>query len=123
MRRLLVTLALIGLMLSPAAASAAAMRCVHEHGDMAMVMDAGAAVAEVADAAHACCDENLQSSEHDRGACAQDCIAMGGISVALSSAPGLAILRLDRATLVPRAEDSIRPFAPPGLKRPPKAIA
>lgn len=123
MRRLLVTLALIGLMFSPAAASAAAMRCMHEHGDMAMVMDAGAPGAEVADEAHTCCDENQQPSEHDRGACAQDCIAMGGISVALSSAPGLAFLRLDRATLVPRAEDSIRPFAPPGLKRPPKAIA
>ena len=123
MRHLLATLALIGLLLSPAAASAAAMRCVHEHAEMGASMHASEAAVDMTGAAHDCCDEDMQSSARDGEACAQDCIVMNGVSVALSNAPGFWILRSARATMGLGAEDDIHPFAPPGLKRPPKKIS
>lgn len=125
MRHLLAILALVGLLLSPAAASAAAMRCMHEHGGMAMamVMDASTMSADATGAAHDCCDEDGKSSDHDSSACAQDCAVMCGVSVTLPDARAVGIVGVDAAKVVPQAASGIHPFAPPGLKRPPRTIA
>ena len=123
MRHLLAILALVGLLLSPAAASAAAMRCMHEHGGMAVVMDASTMSADATGAAHDCCDEDGKSSDHDSSACAQDCAVVCGVSVALPDARDVGIVGVDAVRLAPQAVRGIHPFAPPGLKRPPRTIA
>lgn len=124
MRHLLAILALVGLLLSPAAASAAAMRCMHEHGAMAgMGSPFVTAAADSTGATHDCCDEEQKSSEHDSKACAQDCAVMCGVSAALADPQQLGIRYVGAARLVAEPADGLRPFAPPGLKRPPRAIA
>lgn len=123
MRHLLAILALIGLLLSPAAASAAAMRCTHEHGAMAMTAEWPPTTAEIAGATHDCCDEDQKSSEHDSKACAQDCAVMCGVSVALPDAQQFGMGDVRAARLAVGPADGLRPFAPPGLKRPPRPIA
>lgn len=123
MRELLAILALVGLLLSPAAASAAATRCMPDHGGMAIAMDASTTSSDATGAAHDCCDEDAQSSDQDGAACAQDCAVMCGVSIALLDAGDVAIMGRDAAKLVPQAGRGIHPFAPPGLKRPPRTIA
>lgn len=123
MRRLLALLALAGLLLSPAAASAAALRCMSEHGNLPRVEHGGAPTAEAADAAHVGCVEDGKPSEHDPSACARDCALMAGVSVALPETGDVRILGFPAPRLVPRTAGGVRPFAPPGPKRPPRSIA
>ena len=128
MRLLLCILAFIGLLLSPAAATAAAASCVHEQG--AMTMEAMAASQHAAAAEHDCCPEMGKSSskkdrpqQHDSKACAQACAAMCAVSAAMPGPEPDAFVAGLKSTLRPAPSPGLHPFAPPGLKRPPRTFA
>lgn len=123
MRVLLALLALVGLLLSPAAASAAAVSCLHHHRDGQMLMAMDAAQPGHMDPAgeHECCDdEREQPAQHDGKACAQACAVMCGVSVAMPEAPAEQPLAARLAPFhAPRAR-ALRGHAPPGPDHPPK---
>jgi len=120
MRRLLAFLALIGLLLSPASASAAAASCLHHEGDGQMIMAMDAAPPVIADAEHGCCDEPEPPVRHDEEACAQACAAMCGVSAAMPDAPGGQTVAVGLAALKAAAPYALHGQAPPGLDHPPK---
>lgn len=122
MGRLLSILALVGLLLSPAAASAAAQRCAHEHGAMTMVMDVAPTSAS-AGADHDCCDDAGEATDHDTQACIQDCAIMCAVNAALPAATPLELVKVEGFDPAPAPSSGVHPFAPPGLKRPPRTIA
>ena len=93
MRVLLALLALVGLLLSPVAASAATQVCLHH--------DAGAPV------------------KHDKTSCAQACAVICGMSVALTQTAADVSLSESHARVEPAAPSPLHAHAPPGLKRPP----
>ncbi len=124
MRAILAILAIVGLLLSPVAASAAAAVCLHEHGGASMVMMTMAAPdAEAAGKAtgHSCCDDDAGNpAKHDKQSCAQACAAICGVSAALPQAAVDVSLSENHARLVPAAFSPLHAHGPPGLKRPPK---
>ena len=124
MRVFLAMLALVGLLLSPAAASAAAQRCLHQDGG-AMVMTMGAAPPSADGKAshHNCCDEHGKPAKHDNKACAQACATVCGVNVALPQAELGASLAAGGPVLEPVPAKAFHAHAPPGLKRPPRSIA
>ena len=135
MRALLALLALIGLLLSPVAASAAAPVCLHHHDGASMAMDMNMpmtgmampmAAPHVKGAAKAgpCCDDDAgKPVQHDGKSCAQACAAICGVGVALTeTAVGLS-LTVAHARVEPAAPSPLHAHGPPGLKRPPKQDA
>lgn len=127
MRLLLCILAFIGLLLSPAAATAAASSCVHEHG--AMKMEPMAAP-DHQSADHSCCPdmgkpspEKDRPQKHDSKACAQACATMFTVSATLPMPELEALVAVEASMLVPAPSPGLHPFAPSGLKRPPRSIA
>jgi hypothetical protein len=128
MRLLLAVLAVLGLLLAPAAATAATARCVHEgHGDMAMPMPSGATMAMdaasgEAAAAMPCCDDDAKAPAHDAKACAQDCALMCAAPVALPEAASPIPPPTLHARISASPPKAFQGQAPPGLKRPPRSF-
>lgn len=127
MRLLLCILAFIGLLLSPAAATAAAASCVHEDGSM---MEPMAAPDRQSAADHSCCPDMAKPSpekdrpqKHDSKACAQACATMFTVSAPLPTGEPEVLVAARGAILTPAPSQGLHPFAPPGLKRPPRSIA
>jgi hypothetical protein len=125
MRVIFALLALIGLLLSPVAASAATSACL-KHGDvgmsMAMAMPHDQANGAAADP---CCDpaSGKSNPQHDGKGCALACAAICGVSVALPGDVAAVALTELHARLAPEATGPMHAHAPPGLKRPPKQDA
>lgn len=122
MRILFALLALLGLLLSPVGASAAAVSCLHHHGDGQMVMAEEAAPAgEVTEeSGHGCCEETELPVQHDEEACAQACMAMCGASGAMPVASIQRLAAGGLAPLKPPPPTALLGEAPPGPDHPPK---
>ena len=125
MRALLALLALVGLLLSPVAASAAAQACRPHHDGTSMAMDMAmpmaASHAKAAGKADPCCDDDAgKPVKHDNKSCAQACAAICGVSVALTKTTAEPALTLAHARVKPAAPSPLHAHGPPGLKRPPK---
>lgn len=125
MRAFLAILALVGLLLSPVAASAAAPSCLHRDGGaMVMTMDAAHVSANGKASHDGCCDENGAPAKPASGkACAQACATVCGVNVALPQAEFGAPLPAGSPVLEPAPAKAFLAHAPPGLKRPPRSIA
>jgi hypothetical protein len=131
MRLLLALLALVGLLLSPAAASAGAAACAHHMGEaQAMVMDGampGAAMAQADTGAagdHGCCDPAGDNpAQHDSKACAQACAQMCVTTAAIAEPGPAPARRIGHLVLEAATPKTYRAHAPPGLERPPRPFA
>jgi hypothetical protein len=121
MRLLLALLALVGVLLGPVAASAAAPACLH-HGDGAgMVMAMDMSAAPVAAKAMPCCDDDAKKpTQHDAKGCMQACAVIGGVTAALPETAVAMSLAEVHARFEPALADPLHPHPPPDLKRPPK---
>ena len=119
MRHLLAILALVGLLLSPVAASAATQVCLHHDGGAGMSMPmADGALAKAG--APDCCDDHGNPAKHDDHGCAQACAVMAGVTAALPQAEPGAALSMSHTRIAPAALMPLQAHGPPGLKRPPK---
>ena len=125
MRVLLALLAVVGLLLSPVAASAATSVCVHHHDAMEMAKAMDASGAPAMDQGMPCCDDDggKPVQQHDKQSCAQACALMCVVSVALPETAADLSMREDHTRLEPAAPSPFDAHAPPGLKRPPKLQA
>jgi hypothetical protein len=124
MRLLLAFMAVIGLLLSPAAAAAAQEKCNHQAGMMSIAKAPG--MAQAGDQkSDPCCDPSKHQGEtrHDDMGCLQACAVMGGVVAALPS-PALALIAppSDKAP-GPGRLASLKPHEPGRLERPPRSIA
>lgn len=125
MRLLLALLALVGLLMTPVAASAGAAFCFGHGGEAAMAMNAVAPVAYHAEhkADHSCCDPDGAPANHDSQACAQACAAMCVTAVALVETAVQTPTLLGRPHVEATSPKAFHAHAPPGLKRPPRTLA
>ena len=126
MRVIFALLAVIGLLLSPVAASAASSACLkHGEAGMSMAMAMPHDQAPGGAAADPCCDPGSGKSapHHDSKSCAQACAAIYGVSVALPGEVAAVALMGLHARLAPEPSGPMHTHAPPGLKRPPKQDA
>ena len=128
MRFVLVLLAVIGLLASPAAAAAAQAAC-HDHGgqtkmDMPMAGMPGMAQADGQQTAP-CCDpgKGRGQTKHDATSCLQACAVMCGIIAALPAAMATPLVSPDRTFPEPARMASLKPHEPSRLERPPRSIA
>lgn len=127
MRFVLALLAVMGLLLSPAAAAAAQARC-GDHGGQAMMQTAMADMPGMAKAdsqkADPCCDpaKDHSQTKHSKTDCAQACAAMCGIAVALPAAPPVLIARPERGAAPEARVASLKHHEPSRLERPPRSI-
>jgi hypothetical protein len=124
MRLLLAFVAVIGLLLSPAAAATAQVRC-HVHGGMmtmASHMPGDQADGQKADP---CCDpgKHQGQTKHRDMSCLQNCAAMSGVVAALPSVPFALIAPPSDKAPAPARLASLRPHEPSRLERPPRSIA
>ena len=123
MRLLLAILAVLGLLVTPVAASAGAAACRH-HGDGGMsAVDAAPRPHTVHAPDHSCCDEGGAPAEHDSKSCAQACAAMCVASAALAADGPSAPTPVGRLFVEAMPLKALHAHAPPGLKRPPRSIA
>lgn len=124
MRLLLAMLALVGLLMTPAVASAGAAACFG-HGDRAIVASAGDSVADHTEheADHSCCDPQGAPDRHDSQACAKACAAMCVTTAALSDTAAQAPAPLGSLAVETMPPKAFHAHAPPGLKRPPRTLA
>ena len=121
MRALLALLALVGLLLSPIAASAATQVCLHHHDAAAVAQSMDMAKTPSSGQAMPCCDDDGgKPVKHDSQSCAQACAAVCGAPVALSEPVAGLALSVTHARLEPAAPSPLHAHGPPGLKRPPK---
>ena len=121
MRVLLALLALVGLLLSPVAASAAAPACLHHHGGAGMAMAMDTSAVPTAGKAMPCCDDDAgKPPSHDAKSCMQACAVVCGVIVSLPETAVTVSLAELHAGLEPAVADPLHPHPPPGLKRPPK---
>jgi hypothetical protein len=127
MRLLLALLAVIGLLLSPAAAAAAQAACQDHGGQMMSMPMADMPGMSQADGQKAdlCCDpgKTQGQSKHDDMSCMQACAAMCGVVAALPAASPVALAMPDRVILKPARVASLKPHEPSRLERPPRSIA
>lgn len=128
MRFVLVLLAVMGLLFSPAAAAAAQAAC-HDHSGQTM-MDmpmAGMSMAQTdgAKAADPCCDpgKDQGGSKHDAMSCLQACAVMCGIVAALPAAMATPLASPDHSRPEPTLMASLKRHEPGRLERPPRSIA
>ena len=130
MRFVVVLLAMLGLLASPAAAAAAQASC-HDHGGDKMMSMAMAAMPGMAHAdgqkADPCCDpvghQDQGQTKHKDMSCLQACAVMCGVVVALPSTPTALAPPLDLGAPEPARLASLKPHEPSQLERPPKSIA
>lgn len=123
MRLLLAIFALIGLLLSPVAASAAARECVDASEPMMMQMTGVGLSGD-----HHCCPDDAKPgpspTKHDAKSCAAACAVMGGVTVAVPAESQFFVLAPQgRAPHEAVPAKAVRAYAPPGLERPPRTIA
>lgn len=127
MRLVLVLMAVLGLLASPAAAAAVAPCRDHAGAMMAgMPMPAMAAMdAAGAQKSDPCCDpaNHRGAPKHDAKSCLQACAAMGGFAVALPSGSAPLVASAVHAAPPPTRVASLTPRAPGPLERPPRPIA
>ncbi|WP_068875191.1 MULTISPECIES: hypothetical protein [unclassified Phenylobacterium] len=121
MRRLLILLALLGLLYSPAAAVAAQQACVEAGAEMTgMTMAVTTSDPTAPSAPDPCCDHSKETM--DSKACAQACATMCGISAALPSAD-VHVAPQPKAAVVADRVLPLKARPPPRTERPPKSIA
>ncbi len=124
MRAFLAILALVGLLLSPVAASAATQVCLHHDSGAAMSMPMPMMGGPPAKAGpHRCCDDQGKPAKHDSGDCLKACALICGMTAALPSIDAAPARPLEHARLEPMAAPPLHAHGPPGLKRPPKPQA
>jgi len=118
MRVFLALLALIGLLLSPAAASAAAAGCLQMGSEVmaATVSDGASSEADQ----HDCCDEAGTPAKHIDQGCAQACAVMGGVGAALPEVQAGHRNFIEKLVLVAAKDQRPHDYGPPRLKRPPR---
>ena len=122
MRFMLALLAVMALIVGPAAAAATRATCRHDQTPAMAGMD----MAAMQGAAHAPADPRCDpgaKSEKARNACAQACAAA---NVAAISVMGLRVSRSVAFVDAPMASApriAVRDHRPPGFERPPKSIA
>ena len=126
MRFVLVLLAMIGLLASPAAAAAAQASC-HEHAGTEMTSMAmpGMAMAHAdGQKADPCCDpaKDQGQSKHDAMSCLAACAVMCGVAAALPAGPTPLVAPPDHSAPEPARLASLKPHEPSRLERPPKSI-
>ncbi len=130
MRVLLALLAVLGLMLSPLAASAASRHCSERDGAMmamASAHDAGAM------GAMDCCPHGKPGvanspakpaqAKHDRSSCANACAAIAMAVAALPASAPMLVAVAQPVRLEPGLATSLTAHDPPRLERPPRSIA
>jgi len=118
MRLLLALFAVLALVSSPVAASAAAATClVPVAGGMAMSHD-GMDMS----AGDPCCDDTGKSPMDDQ-LCAKACATMCGVCAALLSTPVSELVIGGRVILAEVEASAPRAHSPPGLDHPPKQFA
>jgi len=121
MRVFLALLAVVGMLLSPVAASAATPACLHHHDAMDMVVAMDASGAPTAGDAMPCCDDDGgKPTQHDSKSCAQACAAICGVTAALPQMAADLPLAESHARVEPAAPSPLHAHGPPALKRPPK---
>jgi hypothetical protein len=124
MRFLLALLAVMALLVSPVAASAAQLSCAQGEtmapamADMPMMAQSGAEKTT----ADPCCDHG-KSYKMDQKSCALACANACVVAPALPSALSSFVLLFAAAQLNPARTSAAHPFEPPGLIRPPKSMA
>jgi hypothetical protein len=124
MRLLLAILAVVGLLMTPVAASAGAALCLdHAGGSMAMPADGSVAHHTEHAPDHSCCDPDGAPAKHDADACAQACAAMCVSAAALIDAALPTPAPIGRPRLEAAPPKAFHAHAPPGLKRPPRTLA
>ncbi|HEY5412570.1 MAG TPA: hypothetical protein VIJ94_17770 [Caulobacteraceae bacterium] len=121
-RFLLALFAILGLLISPAAACAAGSACDHEQSAAMAGMSmpgVGHAAPNVA-AADPCCDQ----SHHQMSgkSCAMACATTCGVAVALPPTPSSVLLVAVPATTAEAPVAPLHTFRPSGLERPPKSM-
>lgn len=128
MRFVLVLLAVMGLLASPAAAAAAQAAC-HDHAgqmmmDMPMADMPGVAQAD-GQQTDPCCDPGKDQgrTKHDATSCLQACAVMCGIVAALPAATATPLVSPDHTRPEPTRMASLKPHEPSRLERPPRSIA
>jgi hypothetical protein len=128
MRLVLVLLAVIGLLASPAAAAAAQAAC-QDHGGQMMTDAAMADMPGMSQAdghkADPCCDpgKDQGQTKHDATSCLQACAVMCGIVAALPVVMATPMAPPADVVLKPAAVASLRAHEPSRLERPPRSIA
>lgn len=124
MRLLLALMALVGVLMTPVAASAGAAFCFGHAGEMAE-MTKSVPVAHHTDHAadHSCCDEQDAAPAHDDQACAQACAAMCVTATALSADVLQTLTPIGRSVVEAVPLKTYHAHPPPGLKRPPRSLA
>lgn len=123
MRPLLALLALLGLLMTPVAASAGAAFCFGHGGEMAAMAKSSPAHHTEHAADHSCCDEDGAPGQHDSQACAQACAAMCVTPAALNETAVPAPAPLGRPHVEAVPFKAFHAHAPPGVKRPPRIFA
>lgn len=123
MRLLLAIFAVLGLLLTPVAASAGAAYCLG-HGGEAMNADAPMMASHTEHKAdHSCCDPDGAPAKHDSQACAKACSAMCVATAVLSETAVQTPTPLGRPHVEATPLKAFHAHAPPSLKRPPRTIA
>ncbi|MBJ7412223.1 MAG: hypothetical protein JHD15_17920 [Phenylobacterium sp.] len=125
MRLLLAIFAVLGLLLTPVAASAGAAYCLGHGGDATMAMSAAPTVAPHTEhkADHSCCDPDGAPAKHDSQACAKACAAMCVATAVLSESAVQTPTPVGRPLVEATPLKAFHAHAPPGLKRPPRTFA
>ena len=121
MRLLLALFAVLALLVSPVAASAAASDCFAP-GAGGMTMPAMAHGDMDMSAGDPCCDD-MGKTPMDDQLCALACAVMCGVNAALLPTPASEPVLSGRVTLVAAEMSTPRAHAPPGLDHPPKQFA
>jgi hypothetical protein len=122
MRVLMAGLAVVGLLLSPVAASAAMLGCLHHGGGGNTVMDTALAPhIQSAGTPRSCCDPGKDHgpTKHQDPSCAQACATMCGVSAALPSPPTALAATPDRDAATPKQVALLKPHEPGRIERPP----
>lgn len=124
MRLLLALLALVGLLLTPVAASAGAAYCLGHGGEAMAAASADATVTPHVEhkADHSCCDPDGVPAKHDSQSCAKACAAMCVATAVLSEVSTETPTPLGRPHVEAAPLKAFHAHAPPGLKRPPRTL-
>lgn len=124
MRFVLALLAVIGLLLSPAAAAAAQAACHGHDGQAMMSMPMGDMPGMSQPDGHkADPGKDQGKSKQDPMSCMQACATMCGVAAALPAVSAASLASAAHSVLQPARMASFKPHEPSRLERPPKSIA
>ena len=124
MRRLLAIFAVLGLLASPVAASAAQGACARamasqSASDMGAMPGMDQAAGKLGH--HHCCQAGRTGGAAK--SCAQTCATTCAVAAALPSSQTSGVFVVTAASLAIGSSDPLHPHEPAGLKRPPRSIA